>query len=117
MGSEKDKPEMSKTRIINKVVPDIAPNIVTEDRENHQRLRRALSHGFSDGSIKAQEPIITKYVEQLIQGLRKHCVDEQGHTKSLNVSHPKLLERAYLPIYRMLQILLDFPISRSSSSH
>lgn len=51
------------------------PNIIGENRENHALLRRVLSHGFSERSLREQEPIIVGYADQLVRQLRKYCVD------------------------------------------
>ncbi|EAQ88706.1 hypothetical protein CHGG_05325 [Chaetomium globosum CBS 148.51] len=48
-----------------------APNILDADREEHSRLRRAVAAGFSDRSMREHEPIIMKYVDQLMRGLRR----------------------------------------------
>ena len=50
--------------------------MIAESRENHALLRKQLSHGFSDRSMREQEPIITSYVDLLVQRLREHCVEE-----------------------------------------
>ncbi|KAI3319555.1 isotrichodermin C-15 hydroxylase [Xylariaceae sp. AK1471] len=42
----------------------------TTSKEHHRALRKALSPGFSDASLRAQEPIITKYIDLLIQRLK-----------------------------------------------
>ncbi|RYP06150.1 hypothetical protein DL764_003326 [Monosporascus ibericus] len=49
-----------------------AHNIVFSTREDHAALRRALSHGFSERSMREQEPIIGAYVDLLIQRLREN---------------------------------------------
>jgi hypothetical protein len=38
-------------------------------RDEHSLLRRQLAHGFSEGSMRAQEPIIGQYVDMLIEKL------------------------------------------------
>lgn len=38
----------------------------------HQILRRLLSHGFSDRSLRDQEPIVKKYVDLLLQRLHEN---------------------------------------------
>ncbi len=63
------------------------PSILSETRENHAFLRKQMSNGFSDRSMREQEPIIGGYVELLIARLREHgseevYSDEKGaHTK------------------------------------
>ncbi|RYP36843.1 hypothetical protein DL767_003233 [Monosporascus sp. MG133] len=49
-----------------------AHNILFSAREEHAALRRALSHGFSDRSMRGQEPIIGAYVDLLIRRLREN---------------------------------------------
>lgn len=53
---------------------NVPPNILSESRENHGLIRRQLSHGFSDKSLRAQEPIIKGYVDLFIQRLKERCV-------------------------------------------
>ncbi|KAI0427719.1 isotrichodermin C-15 hydroxylase [Xylaria sp. FL1042] len=42
----------------------------TTSKDHHRVLRRALSPGFSDASLRAQEPIMAKYVDLLIRRLK-----------------------------------------------
>ena len=52
------------------------PNIIGDaSRENHTLIRRVLSHGFSERSLREQEPIIVGYADQLVRQLRKYCVE------------------------------------------
>lgn len=53
-------------------VPAFLPPHVqnTTNKDHHRALRKALSPGFSDASLRAQEPMITKYIDLLIQRLR-----------------------------------------------
>ncbi len=44
--------------------------ILTENQAAHSAIRRNLSHGFSDRSMKAQEPMIGRYIDTLIDRLR-----------------------------------------------
>ncbi|QPC73189.1 hypothetical protein HYE68_003941 [Fusarium pseudograminearum] len=60
-----------------------ADNIIGADRENHQRYRRSLAHGFSQQSMTAQQPIIRGYVDKLIKGL--HAVSDNG-TKPVDIA-------------------------------
>lgn len=55
--------------------PGMPPSIVGETRENHALLRRQLAHGFSDRSMREQEPVIGSYVDLLVRRLREHAVD------------------------------------------
>lgn len=50
-------------------------SIANAEREEHGILRRQLSHGFSERSMRAQEPLITQYVDLLIQRLHEKCGD------------------------------------------
>lgn len=45
-------------------------NILTANDADHSRMRRLLSHAFSDKAIRDQEPIIQTYVDNLMTGLR-----------------------------------------------
>lgn len=78
----------------NKGVP---PSIVSETRENHALLRRQMSPGFSDRSLREQESIVKGYVDLLIQRLRERCSPgwggendgEAGEKKPLSSSPSK----------------------------
>lgn len=75
-GGEKDgshQLEMSKSRVTSSPIDALPTTIVNSDKEEHQRLRRAMSHGFSDASIRSQEPLIMKHVDKLIRGLKDRC--------------------------------------------
>ncbi|GAP85672.1 putative cytochrome P450 [Rosellinia necatrix] len=52
---------------------NVADTIISADRENHGFLRRQMSHGFSDRSMRAQEPIFREYVDLLIQRLAERA--------------------------------------------
>ncbi|KAL8772206.1 MAG: hypothetical protein Q9194_004677 [Teloschistes cf. exilis] len=45
-------------------------NILTANDADHSRMRRLLSHAFSDKALRDQEPIIQTYVDNLMTGLR-----------------------------------------------
>ncbi|RFU24287.1 hypothetical protein B7463_g12050, partial [Scytalidium lignicola] len=53
------------------------PAILMENDENHGRVRRVLAHAFSERAVAAQEPLVQRYIDQLIGGLKetKHAVD------------------------------------------
>ncbi|KAI3320822.1 cytochrome p450 monooxygenase [Xylariaceae sp. AK1471] len=61
-------------RTMGKNIPD---NIISADREYHSLLRRQLAHGFSERSMRAQEPIFREYVDLLIKRLEEHAADEK----------------------------------------
>lgn len=50
--------------------PGFPRSILDADRDEHARLRRAVAHGFSDRALREQEPLIQRYVEMLVRGLR-----------------------------------------------
>ncbi|KAL8380753.1 hypothetical protein RB595_005166 [Gaeumannomyces hyphopodioides] len=53
----------------------IPKSLINESREKHTVLRRQLAHGFSDRSMRLQEPIIGSYVDLLIRRLHEHCYE------------------------------------------
>ncbi|KAL8919920.1 MAG: hypothetical protein Q9172_004738 [Xanthocarpia lactea] len=53
-------------------------NIITANDADHSRMRRLLSHAFSDKALREQEPIIQVYVNNLMAGLRKVCKEHGG---------------------------------------
>lgn len=52
-------------------------SIVASKRNEHTRLRRVLSHGFSSKSMLKQEPIIRKYVDLFIKQLYEIGADNK----------------------------------------
>ncbi|EER41050.1 trichothecene C-15 hydroxylase [Histoplasma capsulatum H143] len=44
-----------------------ATSIIIADRDDHSRLRRQLAHGFSDKSMREQEPLITQHIDLLVK--------------------------------------------------
>ncbi|GFF65623.1 isotrichodermin C-15 hydroxylase [Aspergillus lentulus] len=53
--------------------PGGAPSIIVSNDADHSRFRRLMSHGFSDSSLRGQEPIIKRYIDLLMQRLREKC--------------------------------------------
>lgn len=51
--------------------PQRSTTILNAPDEEHQRIRRAWSNGFSDQSLKSQEPLISKEVDTLMEQLRE----------------------------------------------
>lgn len=70
---------------------NVPPNILSESRENHGLIRRQLSHGFSDKSLREQESIIKSYVDLFIQRIRERCVprsvDDGSSTTTFDMRH------------------------------
>lgn len=52
---------------------NMAADLISADRELHGKLRRLLSHGFSDRAMRAQEPLIQGYIDLLVKRLHEHC--------------------------------------------
>ncbi|KAL1875160.1 hypothetical protein Daus18300_003228 [Diaporthe australafricana] len=59
----------------------VPPSIVSETRENHALLRRQMSPGFSDRSLREQETIVKGHVDLLIERLRERCIPATGGDK------------------------------------
>jgi len=54
-------------------------SILTQpDDADHARYRRLLAHGFSEKAMREQEPLIKRYVDRLISGLREHSGSAQN---------------------------------------
>lgn len=65
-------PEMSKSPHLLGQGPGIPKHIINAGREEHTLLRRSLAQGFSDRSMRAQEPMIMKYVDLLMMRLKEN---------------------------------------------
>ncbi|KAF6220920.1 hypothetical protein HO133_002600 [Letharia lupina] len=48
-----------------------APAILQANDEDHSRGRRVLAHAFSERALMAQEPLLQRYVGQLVDGLKE----------------------------------------------
>lgn len=64
-------------------VPEAPDNIISADRQKHGIIRRQLAHGFSDRSMREQEPIIKSYVDLLFRRLHENCA---GGAKPLDMT-------------------------------
>lgn len=59
-------------------------NILNAGREEHAQIRKLLSNGFSDKSMREQEPMITRYVDLLTDRLHQNCGDGKNE---IDISH------------------------------
>jgi cytochrome P450 len=50
-------------------------SIIGSDEADHSRMRKNLSHAFSDKALRQQEPLIQSYVDLLVQRLGEHGAD------------------------------------------
>jgi len=48
-----------------------AVNMISANVKDHARCRRLMAHAFSDKALRQQEPLITQYVDLLMQRLRE----------------------------------------------
>ncbi|KAL8691298.1 MAG: hypothetical protein Q9218_003442 [Villophora microphyllina] len=53
-------------------------SIVAANDADHSRIRRLLSHAFSDKALREQAPLIQTYVNNLMSGLRNQCTVSRG---------------------------------------
>ncbi|KAK6062962.1 cytochrome P450 [Seiridium cupressi] len=66
-----------------RMLNDIPTSIINApSREAHGAIRRQLAHGFSDRSMRAQEPIIGSYVDLLVKKLHENAA---SGTQALNL--------------------------------
>lgn len=76
------EPEFGKPNRLYRVLKDMPTTLISAPREEHGRLRRQLAHGFSDRSLREQQPIIKKYVDLLVRRLYENC---EGGSKSVDM--------------------------------
>ncbi|KAK6822912.1 hypothetical protein PG987_014457 [Apiospora arundinis] len=82
------EPEFAKDDQFYRPVKSVPESIISaQSRELHGQLRRQLAHGFSERSMRAQEPIIGGYVDLLIHRLRENCSD--GSFPNATATTPK----------------------------
>lgn len=51
--------------------PNGVPSIITVPHPQHPRIRRQLSHAFSEKALRAQQPLMTVFIDLLINRLRE----------------------------------------------
>ncbi|KAK8123915.1 hypothetical protein PG999_003833 [Apiospora kogelbergensis] len=85
------EPEFPKDPEFYRPVRALPESIVSaHSRDVHGQLRRQLAHGFSERSMRAQEPIIGRYVDLLVHRLRENCgVDSTTTSCSPTAATPK----------------------------
>ncbi|KAI0862123.1 averantin oxidoreductase [Xylaria cubensis] len=49
------------------------PTIINADRHNHGYIRKLLANGFSDKSLREQEPVLQGYIDTLFRRLLEEC--------------------------------------------
>jgi cytochrome P450 len=52
-------------------------SMISADEEAHSRMRRNLSHLFSEKALRQQEPLIRSYVDLLVQRMSEHAARGQ----------------------------------------
>ncbi|KAJ5643138.1 cytochrome P450 monooxygenase [Penicillium longicatenatum] len=73
MGHHPDVEEFAKFENFYRPVKTSPINIVNAEREEHSVLRRQLAYGFSEKSMREQEPLIRVYIDLLIRRLHENC--------------------------------------------
>ncbi|OAA60534.1 cytochrome P450 [Niveomyces insectorum RCEF 264] len=63
--------EMTKEPVFNEAFKNNLLGV--QNREDHSRMRRILSRGFSASALQKQEPFIQRYVDQLMAALQGQC--------------------------------------------
>ena len=61
-------------------IPSVPDSLVNLGEEDHARMRRMLASGFSDKALRAQEPIVQRYVDIFIRKLRDMVNKGQGES-------------------------------------
>lgn len=69
--------EMGKAQWFYKAIEPSPLCIINEDHQQHGRLRRQMAPGFTEKSIREQEPIIRGYIDLLLQRLREKSSNGQ----------------------------------------
>ncbi|KAJ0103874.1 hypothetical protein J7T55_001244 [Diaporthe amygdali] len=85
------------------LIPEfMAPHLQnTVDKEHHKMLRRAVAPGFSDQSLRAQEGLIRKYIENLIDRLRESCIAEESSHGKLDPEAEKSGARDHTAVFNL----------------
>lgn len=64
--------------------PDIEhANIITSNDEDHARIRKTLSHAFSERALAQQESLVQGYVDLLVSRLKDVAARESGKPQDI----------------------------------
>ncbi|TGO06800.1 hypothetical protein BTUL_0510g00010 [Botrytis tulipae] len=74
-----NKPTMSKDLRLYRETLTESKNILIANDADHSRMRRLLSHAFSEKALRGQEDIMQSHIDKLISSLGTRA-DEQGET-------------------------------------
>lgn len=85
--------ELGKDMRLYKADPAEAETMFNAAKERHGLLRRQISYGFSDRSLREQQPMIKRYVDLLVERLRENC---QGGLASVDMLKCEYLAFDYL---------------------
>ncbi|KAJ9194590.1 hypothetical protein DTO164E3_7257 [Paecilomyces variotii] len=77
MGHKKEELEMQKARWFYQPLEGEPLHVVNAPQHEHRQLRRQLAHGFSERSMRDQEPLIRGYVDFLLQKLHELSKDKE----------------------------------------
>lgn len=69
-GQHKGQQNMAKDPVWYPKAANGAPSILLGNDEVHSRGRRILSHAFSEKALAEQEPLLQRFVDMLVDGLR-----------------------------------------------
>lgn len=84
MGHRANGDEMGKWPNFYRPVENMgSTDLVFSGREEHGLLRRQIAHGFSDRSMREQQPLIAKYIDLLIHRLYEKS---SGGTAAVNIA-------------------------------
>lgn len=114
-GGSKELAKWGEAYLIPEFMPPHLQNTV--DKDHHKMLRRAVAPGFSDQSLRAQEGLIAKYINNLIERLRESCVAQSPSKGSLSTYAEKSgsavvdLERWYR--FTVFDIIGDLALGES----
>jgi cytochrome P450 len=84
-GSRPGKGQMPKYKVTH-IEGFGAANMVNSTPEDHSRHRKLLSHAFSDKAMRAQEPLISEYIDLLMLRLKERLDQSLDLTKWFNLT-------------------------------
>lgn len=77
--------ELPKLMLFERIITQ-PKGILTADTKEHSILRKGFAHSFSEKGMREQEYLIKKYVDLLIDGLRKHSTSPAGKPQALDMT-------------------------------
>ena len=84
-GHRAGRPNFPKKPLLLADQPNGHPSILNANDADHSRIRRLLSHAFSESALRQQEPLLQSYIDLLIDRLHERVNTSSSKTAKINL--------------------------------